>query len=115
MVASGDGISVLNKTNNVDLEDWDEMADFIVPVYLSSVTNFTSISLLFGNDITTKYWTPTAQTTQSDGTAVKVGWNYFLFQWAGATETGTVDPATIDSFKLTIATTGAISNIRVAM
>jgi len=111
--ASGDGISVLNKTNNVDLENWDEMADFIVPVYFGSVTNFTSLSFLFGNDITTKFWTPTAQTAQSDGTAARIGWNYFLFQWVGATETGTVDPATIDSFKLTIAATGAISNIRV--
>ncbi len=111
--ATGDGIYVLNKTNTVDLEDWDEMADFIVPVYFGAVTYFTSATFLFGNDITTKYWTPTVQTAQSDGTSVKVGWNYFLFPWVGATETGTVDPATIDSFKLTFATTGAISNIRV--
>ena len=113
LVASGDGISVLNKTNNVDLEDWDEMADFIVPVYFGSVSAFTSATLIWGNDITTKFWTPTAQTTQSDATAVKAGWNFFLFNWVGATETGTVDPAKIDSFKFTIAASGAISNIRV--
>lgn len=113
LVASGDGLSVLNKTNNVDLEDWDELADFIVPVYFGSVANFTSITLLWGNDITTKFWTPTAQTAQSDATAVKAGWNFFLFPWSTATETGTVDPAKIDSFKLTIAAAGAINNIRV--
>ena len=113
LATSGDGIKILNKTNNVDLEDWDEMADFIVPVYFGSVSAFTSATLIWGNDLTTKYWTPTAQTTQSDATAVKAGWNFFLFNWAGATETGTVDPATIDSFKFTIAATGAISNIRV--
>ena len=113
LVASGDGLSVLNKTNNVDLTDWDEMADFIVPVYFGSVSNFTSITLLWGNDITTKYWTPTAQTVQSDGTAVKAGWNFFLFPWSTAIETGTVAPSSIDSFKLTIAAAGAINNIRI--
>ncbi len=113
LVATGDGIQVSNKTNNVDLEDWDEMADFIVPVYLGSITNFTSISLVWGNDLTGNYWTSTAQTTQADGTAVKVGWNFFLFKWTTATETGTVNPAKIDSFKLTIAAGGAISNIRI--
>ena len=113
LAASGDGLSVLNKTNNVDLEDWDELADFIVPVYFGSVANFTSITLLWGNDITTQFWTPTTQTTQSDNTAIKAGWNFFLFPWSTATETGTVDPANIDSFKLTIAASGAISNIRV--
>lgn len=113
LVASGDGIQDLNKTNVLDLEDWDEYADFIVPVYFGSVAKFTSITFIFGNDLTTKYWTSVAQTTQADGTAVKAGWNFFIFPWSTATETGTVNPVTIDSFKLTIAATGAISNIRV--
>lgn len=113
LTASGDGIQVLNKTNNVDLENWDEMADFIVPVWFGSVSAFTSATLLWGNDLTTKYWTPTAQTAQSDGVSVQTGWNFFLFPWVGATETGTVNPALIDSFKFTIAATGAITNIRV--
>jgi len=57
--------------------------------------------------------TPTAQTTQADGTAFKVGWNLIKFAWSGATETGTVAPATIDSFRLTINGATAINNIRV--
>lgn len=113
LVATGDGISVLNKTNVVDLSTWDELADFIVPVYLGAVDKFTSITLTWGNDITANLWTSVAQTTQADGTAVRVGWNFFLFPWTTATKTGTVAPATTDSFKLTIAATGAISNIRV--
>ena len=112
LVASGDGLQ--NTTMSaLDLSDWDEMASFIVPVYLGSVSAFTSASLIWGNDLATKFWTSAAQTTQSDGTAVKAGWNFFLFNWTGATETGTVAPATIDSFKFTIAASGVISNIRV--
>jgi len=110
--ASGDGIQCTDFTD-VDLTDWDEQADFIVPVYFGSVSNITSVSFIFGNDLTTNYWTCVAQTTQSDGTAFRVGWNYLLFPWSTATESGTVVPSTIDCFKLTIATSGAVSNIRV--
>ena len=35
------------------------------------------------------------------------------FPWGSATETGTVDPASIDALRLTIAATGAISGIRI--
>ena len=109
MVATGDGIqnttmSVLNLTNE------DEVADVFVWIYLPSAP--TSISALWGNDLTTKYWTGVAQTAQADGTAFKTGWNLIRFPWSTATETGTVAPATIDSFRLTI-TSSALSNIRV--
>lgn len=110
--ASGDGIQNTTMTA-VDLTNQDELADFFTSVYLGAVTNLTSLSLVWGNDLTTSYWTSVAQTTQADGTAFKIGWNLIKFPWSTATETGTVTPSTIDSFKLTGATTGAISNIRV--
>src|SRR3990167_3655089 len=100
-------------TSAKTLHSMNSLTDDGTIAVVGSVSAFTSATLIWGNDLTTKYWTPTAQTTQSDATAVKAGWNFFLFNWAGATETGTVDPATIDSFKFTIAATGAISNIRV--
>ena len=89
------------------------MADVIIPIYFGSVANLTSITAIWGNDLTTNYWTGVAQTTQADGTAFRAGWNLIKIPWSTATETGTVAPATIDSFKLTIAAIGAISNIRV--
>ena len=113
LAATDDGIYVLNKDTNVDLEDWDELADFIVPVYFGAVTNFNSASFVFGNDLTSAFWTCLVETKQSDGTAVKVGWNYFLFNWVGATETGTVDPALIDSFKITFHIDAAIADVRI--
>jgi len=112
VVASDDGIQNTTMTA-LDLTDEDEMADFIIPVYLGSVTNLTSLTFIFGNDLTANYWTTVAQTTQADGTAFRVGWNFILCPWATATKTGTVTATTIDSFKLTVQATGAISNIRV--
>lgn len=112
LVASGDGIQNTTMTA-VDLTTEDELADVIIPVYLGSVSNITSLTSIWGNNLTTAYWTGVAQTAQADGTAFRTGWNYIKSPWSTATETGTVDPATIDSFKLTVQTTGAISNIRV--
>lgn len=112
VAVTGDGID--NTTlSTVDLTDEDEIGDFIVPVYLPVATALTSVTLQFGNDLTTNYWTTVAQTTQFDGTAFQVGWNLLRFPWSTATETGTVAPATIDSAKLTFTVTGAIADIRV--
>ena len=112
LVASGDGIKNTTMTA-VDLTDEDEVADVFAWVYLGSTTNVTSISAIWGNDLTTKFWTSTAQTTQADGTALKIGWNLLKFPWSTATETGTVAPATVDSFQITVAASAALNNIRV--
>jgi hypothetical protein len=110
VAASGDGIQ--NTTmGQVDLTDEDEVGEFFAWIYLPSAP--TSISLVWGNNLTTTYWTSAAQTTQADGTAFRAGWNLVKFSWLSATETGTVDPTTIDSLKLTIASTGALANVRV--
>jgi hypothetical protein len=115
LVASGDGIQNTTMTA-VDLTDEDEVADVFLSFYIKNTTDLgrlTSCTLVWGNDVTTAYWTGVAQTAQADGTAFKVGWNTIKVPWSTATETGTVAPATIDSAKVTFATTGAISDIRV--
>ena len=112
LVASDDGIQN-TAASQLDLSEEDELADVIIPIYFGSVANLTSITAIWGNDLTANYWTGVAQTAQADGTAFRTGWNLIKIPWSTATETGTVDPETIDSFKLTIAATGAISNIRV--
>ena len=112
VVASGDGIQ--NTTMSaVDLSDEDEVSDAFVWVYLPAVSALTSISARWGNDLTANYWSSTAQTSQADGTAFKIGWNLIKFSWSAASEIGTVAPATTDSFRITFATTGAIANVRV--
>ena len=115
LVATGDGIQNTGMTA-VDLTDEDEVADVFYEVYIKSAADLaklTSVTLIWGNDVTTAYWTSVAQTAQADGTAFKVGWNILKTPWSTATETGTVAPATTDSAKLTVAATGAITDIRV--
>lgn len=109
LVTTGDGIQNTTMTA-VDLTDQDETGSFFFWVYFPSAP--TSVSLKWGNDLTTAYWTSTAQTTQADGTAFKVGWNLLKFAWGSATETGTVAPATIDSVSITIVGT-AMNNVRI--
>lgn len=110
---SGDGIQ--NTTMNaVNLTSADGVADIFVPVYLGSdYSNLTSVSLVWGNNLTTAYFISVAQTTQADGSAFQYGWNLIKFPWATATETGTVDPETIDSAKITFATSSTLSKVRV--
>lgn len=112
VVNTGDGIQNTTMTA-LDLSDEDEIADIFVWVYFGSVANLTSISARWGNDLTTNYWSGVAQTAQADGTAFQIGWNLIKFSWSVATETGTVTPTTIDSFRVTLVTTGAIANVRV--
>ena len=111
IVASGDGIQNSTMTT-IDLTDEDEVGDFFVWVYLGTASIVTSISARWGNDLTTNYWSSVAQTTQADGTEFKIGWNLIKFPWSTATETGTVAPSTIDSFRITFAST-AQNNVRV--
>lgn len=110
--ATGDGIQNTTMTAT-DMTDEDEVADVFIWVYVGDTTNLTSISAIWGNDLTANYWTGATQTTQADGTAFQNGWNLIKFAWSSATETGTVDPTTIDSFKITINSTGVIANVRV--
>lgn len=108
-VASGDGIQ--NTTiNAIDLTDENGVSDVFVWVFFSTVP--TSVTAIWGNDLTTNYWTGVAQTTQADGTAFKTGWNLLKYSWSAATQTGTVTPSTIDSFKITVAGT-ALGTMRV--
>ena len=113
--ATGDGIQKTT-LDTINLTDEDEIADHFVWVYLSNstaVSRLTSITAIWGNDLTTAYWTGVAQTAQADGTAFKVGWNLIKWPWSTATETGTVAPATIDSIKYTFTVTAAIANVAI--
>ncbi len=112
VAATGDGVKNTTMTQ-VDLTDEDEVGTVIFAVFLGSdYANLTSITPVWGNDITTKYWTGVAITAQADGTAFKQGWNLLKAEWSAATETGTVDPTTIDSLKITLAVTAAMANVR---
>ena len=98
-VATGDGIENTTMTK-VDLTDHDEVSRLFYWVFLPDASLATSMGLIFGNDLTTNFCTSTVATTQFDGTAFRNGWNLVGFAWADATESGTVDPAKIDSVRM---------------
>lgn len=113
ITATGGGIQNTTMTQ-VDLTDENGVADNYVAFYLGSdYANLTSIQAVFGNDLTTKYWTTVAVTAQADGRAFQQGWNVIKKPWSTATQSGTVAPATIDSYKLIFNTTGVLANVRV--
>lgn len=112
VVTSGDGIKNTTQAA-LNLSSVDNGGGFFAYVYFPAVSNLTSVSAKWGNDLTLKYWTSAAQTAQFDGNAFAIGWNLVFFPWVSATETGVVDDTQIDSFQITIASTGAIANVRV--
>lgn len=113
VATTGDGIQNSSMAA-VDLTPESGISDILIPVYLSTdFANLTSITAIWGNDLTTNYKTGVAQTVQADGTAFKFGWNTIKVPWVSAANAGTVNPATIDSCKLTFAVTNAMSNVRV--
>lgn len=115
VAVTGDGIE--NTTmNKVDLTNEDDIGSSFAVVYIKNSTdlaNLNSITGIWGNDLTTKFWTGVAQSVQADGTAFKVGWNIIRIPWETATETGTVDPVETDSFRFTFDVDATISDIRI--
>lgn len=109
---TGDGIQITGMAS-VDLSNHDEVSELFVWAYFLDGSNVTSATFVWGNDLTTNFWTSAETTTQADGTSFQIGWNLFKFMWNAATESGTVDPETIDSLKFTVAGSSVTSPIRV--
>src|SRR3990167_2442851 len=106
-MAAGAATGVVEVTGMtaIDLTDHDEKSSIFVWVYIpdysdaeaDTVTNFI---LRWGND-SSNYWSRTV-TVNNEGLTFYDGWNLLRFDWNGATETGTVAPATIDYLRLTV-------------
>ena len=90
-----------------DLTKHDEISSIFVWVYIPATSGLTNFILRWGND-STNYWSRTV-TVNNEGNAFYVGWNLLRFDWNGATETGTVAPATIDYVRLTITKTAGMA------
>lgn len=114
LVASGDGIK--NTTmQKLDLTTESTIANAFVSFEIpdsASLALVQSVGLIFGNDLTAKFWTMANVTQNADGTPFHVGWNTLTFPWSTAVQTGTVDPTAIDSVALSVAATGPINNLR---
>jgi len=94
---TGTSNSIVNSTmSQVDISD---STYGFVWVYLPTITNLTSLTLLYGNDAS-NYYSATA-TTPINLTAFVEGWNLVGFDRSGETETGSPDEDTIDYAKIT--------------
>lgn len=114
LAANGTQGVLTNSTfTQVDLTDEDEAGSLFLWLYVPSTAFFTSLELRWGNDAS-NYWARTV-TTPHDGNALKQYWNLFRFDWNGATETGTVNPAQIDYLRVAVnySSTTAVSNLRI--
>lgn len=98
----------------VDLSTYTPYADNFIYIELGAdYKNLTSVTPVWGNDLTTKFWTGQPVTTQADGSPFRQGWNQIEASWTAATQTGVVVPSQIDSYQVTLQTTGPLTKVRV--
>lgn len=100
----------------IDLTNEEDIADFIVPIYLKDATDvasLTSVDFRWGSS-GSDYWRGYTATTQFDGTAFQVGWNILRFAWSTAIiQAGTPDPASVSFARINFNVAAAITDIRV--
>jgi len=98
--ASGTTAGIENSTlTAVDLSTYLYAGSLFAYVYIPSTTIITSVTLRWGSS-SANYFSSTATTTQ-ENTAFIVGWNLIRFDYATASETGTVINTAIDYLRVT--------------
>jgi hypothetical protein len=98
--ASGSTAYIENSTlSSVDLTNFESAGSLFAYVFIPSTTIITSVNLRWGSS-SANYYSSTATTTQ-DNTSFIAGWNLVRFDYAGATETGTVDNSAINYLRVT--------------
>lgn len=101
LAAGGTSGVLTNSTlTQVDITDHDEVGSLFLWLYFPTGSAITSVNLRWGNS-STVYWNRSVTATH-EGLSFQNGWNLLRFDWNGATETGTVDPAVIDYVRVAI-------------
>ncbi len=83
---------------DLDLSSYEGQGVFLLDVDLPTVDTIASFTFYWGNSDSV-YWSKTV-TTDLDGSAFAAGWNTLAFEWASATQTGTVDETAITYFRI---------------
>ncbi len=93
---SANNKAILSNTtlNSRDLSDYEDLAVWLLDVYIPENLYSTSFTLYWGSD-TSNYWSATV-TTDINGSAWADGWNTVKVNWSDATKTGTPDVTAID-------------------
>lgn len=111
--ASGSTAYIENSTmSSVDLSLYTYAGSIFAYVYIPSTTIITSVNLRWGSSAS-NYYTATATTTHENTSFIQ-GWNLVRFDYASATETGTVVDTAIDYVRVTFNYNGtAVTSCRV--
>jgi hypothetical protein len=91
--------------DSLDLSEYEDLAAFLLWVYIPETTNFSSITLYWGSS-TSAYWSATV-TTDMDGSAFTDGWNRIRVNWSDASMTSSPDVTAIDYFQIDLNYTGS--------
>ncbi len=98
---SGSSGSLTNSTFNAkDLSRFKDRSNLYFDIFISNITNLSSISLSWGSS-SGNYYQVTA-TTNYLGQPFAIGWNRLKFPWLGASVTGTPVDSAIDFLNITI-------------
>lgn len=110
-VTVGTGYIENSDMTAVDLSDVANQASMFTWVYVPTGSNLTSVTLLWGSS-SGNYYSKTVTQTQQ-GTAFVNGWNLCQFDWASATETGSVDDTEINYARVSLVMTGTNTGVKV--
>jgi hypothetical protein len=91
-----------------DLESLQNKSHFTLKAWLPTITNFTSIKLEWGDDVSNN-WSKT-ETVPAGNAELATGENLFAFRWADATETGTPTVTSVNWARVTITYSGATTD-----
>jgi len=109
LTVSANRASIYNSAlTPLDLYKYEENGIFRVWVYLPSVTNLTNVTLYVGDDTSNRWYS--AVTTDINGDALAVGWNFLKFDWNTATQVGTPDATSVNYVEVELNYTGGYGN-----
>lgn len=92
-------LTLINSTiTAMDLSDQENLASWLLWVYVPDVTEFTSVTIFWGSD-SSNYWSATA-TTDMDGASFSNGWNRIRVAWEDATATSSPDVENVDWLRI---------------
>lgn len=96
------GTITVTGMDSLDLTRYQDRSKLYMDIKLPSVTNFSSITLKIGNDAS-NYYSISATTDHLGESPVANEYTTIAFDWASASETGSVDITAMDYVQLTLA------------
>jgi len=102
MTASGPTVTgISTTTDSIDLTTFEDLGVLVFELEIPDMEDITSVSIKFGDDLSTDYWLGTA-TQDINGNTLVEGVNTIKIKWSDLTVVGTPDVATITEWSILI-------------